>query len=112
MSMNDDIFLLAIRGVLKPKTLEDARSTHNATAGSPEGVAAARALGDLSHNVYTRGDGTADELLFLDLWNSPTGLGQFFANPQVQAGAAQLWAERDGVLWAATSSFGNFHLAI
>ena len=51
MSMNDGIFLLAIRGTLKPKTLEDARSTHNMTAGNPDGVAAARALGDLSHNA-------------------------------------------------------------
>jgi hypothetical protein len=105
-------FLLTVQGRVTAPAATDVRELHNATAGSPEGVAAARALGDLSHNVYTRVDEPADELLFLDHWNSPTGMGQFFADPQVQAGAAKLWAEREGVLWAATSGFGNFHLAI
>jgi hypothetical protein len=105
-------FLLTVQGRVTAPAATDVRELHNATAGSPDGVAAARALGDLSHNVYTRGDGSADELLFLDNWNSPTGMGQFFADPQVQAGAAKLWAEREGVLWAGTTGFGNFQLAI
>jgi hypothetical protein len=42
MGMNEDIFLLAIRGSLKAKTQEDARNIHNMTAGNPEGVTAAR----------------------------------------------------------------------
>ena len=106
-------YLLTVRGKVKTPTIADARELHNATAGSPDGVAAARALGDLSHNVYTSGGNGAgaDELLFIDYWNSPTGFGQFFAGPQVQAGAAQLFADVEGVLWAPTSGFGDFHLA-
>src|SRR6516165_7257740 len=106
-------YLLTVRGKVKTPTIADARDVHNATAGSPDGVAAARALGDLSHNVYTSGGNGAgaDELLFIDYWNSRTGRGQFFADPQVQAGAAQLFADLEGVLWAPTSGFGDFHLA-
>jgi hypothetical protein len=106
-------YLLTFRGRVKTPTAAEARELHNATAGSPDGVAAARALGDLSHNVYTTaGNGAAaDELLFIDYWNSPSGLRQFFADAQVQAGAAQTFAERDGVLWAPTVGFGDFHLA-
>ena len=48
------IYLLAIRGTLAPKTLEDARKTHNETAGAPANVAAARGLGDLSHRSTRR----------------------------------------------------------
>jgi hypothetical protein len=106
-------YLLTVRGKVKTPSVADARELHNATAGSSEGVAAARSLGDLSHNVYTTaGNGAeADELLFIDYWNSPTGLGQFFDDAQVQAGAAQLFAEREGVLWGPTTGFGDFHLA-
>jgi hypothetical protein len=106
-------YLLTVRGHVKTPTAAHARELHNATAGSPDGVAAARALGDLSHNVYTSGGNGAgaNELLFIDYWNSPTGLGQFFADPQVMAGAEQLFADREGLLWAQTSGFGDFHLA-
>jgi hypothetical protein len=107
-------YLLTVRGKVNTPTAGEARALHNATAGSPEGVAAALALGDLSHNVYTSAGGGvgADELLFIDYWNSPTGLGQFFADPNVQAGAAELFADREGVLWAPTTGFGDFHLAL
>ena len=106
-------YLWTVRGQVTTPTAAHARELHNATAGSPDGIAAARALGDLSHNVYTTaGDGAAaDELLFIDYWNSPTGLAQFFADPQVQAGGAQLFTEQEGVLWAPTTGFGNYHLA-
>ena len=114
MSMNDDIFLLAIRGTLKPKTLEDARSTHNMTAGNPDGVAAARALGDLSHNVFvTLGDtkGTAGELLILDLWNNLEGFNKFFSDKQVQEGGAMIFAEvEDRELWSLAQDFRSFVL--
>ena len=114
MSMNDDIFLLAIRGVLKPKTLEDARTTHNATAGNPHGVAAARALGDLSHNVFvTPGDtrGTAGELLILDLWNNLDGLDKFFSDKQVQEGGAMIFATIESrELWSPADDFRSFIL--
>lgn len=114
MFMNDDIFLLAIRGVLKPKTLEDARNAHNMTAGNPNGVAAARALDDLSHNVFiTMRDtkGTAGELLILDLWNNLEGFNQFFADKQVQEGGAMIFASvesRD--LWSPAKDFRSFIL--
>ena len=50
---------------------------------------------------------TGGEILFIDYWNSLSGLGQFFADPQVQEGASRLFAERDGVVWAPTSGFGS-----
>lgn len=114
MGMNDDTFLFAFRGALKPKTLEDARNTHNMTAGNPGGVTAARALGDLSHNVFVRlGDtkGTSGELLILDLWNNLEGFNQFFANKQVQEGATMIFTSvenRD--LWSPAQDFRSFIL--
>ena len=114
MSTNDDIFLLAIRGTLKPKTLEDARSTHNLTAGNPAGVAAARALGDLSHNVFvTMGEtkGTAGELLILDLWNNLDGFNKFFSDKQVQEGGAMIYAQVESrELWLPAHDFRSFIL--
>jgi hypothetical protein len=103
-------YLFTLRGKVKPPTVADARELHNKTAGSPDGIAAARALGDLSHNVYTSaGNGAgSDEVLIIDYWNSPSGFGQFFADPQVQAGAELLFTEREGILWAPTSGFGDF----
>ena len=88
------------------------RELHNATAGAPQGIAAARSLGDLSHNVYSAVNDGSDTILFIDHWNSLTGLGEFFGDPQVQAGAGQLFAERDAVVWGPTSGFGNHHLAL
>ena len=114
MGMNDDMFLFTFRGALKPKTLEDARNTHNMTAGNPDGVKAARALGDLSHNVFvTLGDtkGTSGELLILDLWNNLEGFNQFFANKQVQEGATMIFASvehRD--LWSPAQDLRSYIL--
>src|SRR5262245_7156508 len=87
------LYLLAIRGTLASPTLEEARAIHNATAGAPPNIAAAWALGDLSHMVYVpAGPPTAEagEFLILDVWNSLDGLNQFFANPQVQHQAGQI----------------------
>ena len=107
-------YLFTLRGKVNTPTLADARELHNKTAGSADGIAAARALGDLSHNVYTSAGNRAgsDEILIIDYWNSPSGFGQFFADPQVQAGAELLFTEREGILWAPTSGFGDFHLAL
>jgi hypothetical protein len=106
-------FLLTVRGKTKASTLEDVRAIHNSTAGAPESSAGARSLGDLSHNVYSGGNDVFDgELLFLDLWNSLSGLGQFFANPNVEAAAGELFTSRDASVWAPTEGFGDFHLAI
>ncbi len=109
MSINNDIVQLAIRGTLKTAVLEEARAIHNQTAGNPAGVAAARALGDLSHNVFVPlGDAkdAASELLILDLWNSVEGLGKFFSDPQVQAGGDMIFAKRDPVVWQAAGARG------
>jgi hypothetical protein len=106
-------YLLTVRGTTVPATTEEARNLHNATAGHPAGVEAARSLGDLSHQVFTPcGDTQAGELLFIDFWNSLSGMGQFFSDPQVLAGAGQLFATRDTPLWATASGFGSFHLTV
>ncbi len=54
--MNDELtlYLLTIRGTLSPATLEEARKVHNMTAGNPDGVTAAKSLGDVSHMVGTK----------------------------------------------------------
>lgn len=114
MSMNDNVFLLAIRGVLKAKTREDARNIHNMTAGNPAGVAAARSLGDLSHNVFVdAGDtkGTAGELLILDLWNNLEGFDKFFSDKQVQEGGAMVFSSVENrELWSPAHDFCSFVL--
>ena len=105
------IYLLTIRGTLAPSTLEGARTIHNETAGADDNVAAARALGDLSHLVYINaGDEAAGELLIMDLWNSAQGLGSFFQNPQVQEQGGRIFKTRDPVVWAPASEFFGFHI--
>src|SRR5690242_9200369 len=82
---------LTVRGTYTKASLEEARLLHNDTAGSPQGIAAARALGDLSHVVYApclklpQSSAVAGELLFLDVWCDPESIGKFFSNPNVQA---------------------------
>jgi hypothetical protein len=106
-------FLLTVRGTSANGSIQEARKVHNATAGAPAGVAAARALSDLSHNVYVgRGEAQQDQILFLDYWNSLTGLGRFFADDQVKAGADQLFSARDAVVWAPLAGYGDVHLAV
>jgi hypothetical protein len=106
-------YLLTVRGTTVPSTLEETRNIHNATAGAPQSAAGARALGDLSHNVYAPiGKDLDGQLLFIDLWNSVSGLNMFFSNPQVQAAAGQLFSKRDGIVWSRLEGFGAFHLAL
>jgi hypothetical protein len=108
-----DLFLLTVRGTVKAASAAQARDLHNATAGNPAGVAAARSLGDLSHNVYLRiGDDHARDLMFLDLWNSLSGMGRFFSDPQVQAGGAAMFAARVNPVWTPLADFGAYHLAV
>ncbi len=86
-------YLLTVRGATNAPTLEEARALHNATAGAPQSAAGARALGDLSHNVFAPISKELDgQLLFIDRWNSLSGLGMFFANPQVQEAAGKLFS--------------------
>jgi hypothetical protein len=103
--------MLTVRGTTTQSSVEDARNLHNATAGAPPSVAAARSLGDLSHNVYV-GRGEGGEVLFIDFWNSQSGLGQFFSDPQVQAGADKLFTKRDAVVWVPAPEFGEVALTM
>jgi hypothetical protein len=112
-----NVFLLAIRGTLAPKTLEEARKVHNMTAGNPEGVAAAKSLGDVSHMVYVpmEHDGHdkskgAGEFLILDLWTSIEGLNTFFADKHVQEGGDMIFTQRDPVVWSAAPGFTSYHI--
>jgi len=106
-------FLLTVRGKARTATTDEARNLHNATAGNPAGVEAARSLGDLSHQAFTGyGDAQAGEVLFIDFWNSLPGLRQFFSDPQVQAGADQLFSSRDLPVWSAVRGSGGFHLTV
>jgi len=56
-------YLLTVRGTTVASTLDEARATHNSTAGAPQSAAGARSLGDLSHMVYvpTGQEGAAGE---------------------------------------------------
>jgi hypothetical protein len=107
---HEQIYLLTIRGTLAPTSLEAARQVHNQTAGSPDGVAAARSLGDLSHMVYIPAGEGFGELFIMDLWTSPSGLNQFFSDPQVQQGAGMMFTQRDPVLWAPAEGFFSYHI--
>ena len=117
--MNDQLtlYLLTIRGTLSPSTLEEARKIHNMTAGNPDGVAAAKSLGDVSHMVYVPmpHDGHAQangasEFLIMDLWHSIEGLNTFFTDKQVQEGGAMIFSQRDPVVWAPAEGFTSFHI--
>lgn len=107
--------LLTVRGTLVPTDRNEARQLHNQTAGSDEGVAAARSLGDLSHNVYTPLPGApgadGDELLFLDVWKNAEGIGMFFSDAQVQHGASLLFSDREAVVWMPADNAFGFELS-
>src|SRR6185503_7894759 len=111
------VYLLTIRGTLLPQTVEEARKVHNMTAGNPDGVAAAKSLGDVSHMVYVpvqhnghaKAKG-AGEFLIMDLWTSIDGLNTFFADKQVQEGGAMIFIERDPVVWAAAPGFTSYQI--
>jgi hypothetical protein len=106
-------FLLTVRGTTATPGLDEARATHNTTAGAPQSAAGARALGDLSHNVFAPvSPELGGQLLFIDFWNSLSGLGNFFANPHVQEAAGQLFTSRDGVVWSRLEGYGAFHLLV
>lgn len=95
-------FLFTVRGPLAASDLEGGRVAHNRAAGSDEAVAAARSFSDLSHAVFVpakpNGAG-AGELLIIDYWSNPAGIGRFFSDPQVQQGGAMLYRDREAVVW-------------
>jgi hypothetical protein len=103
-----EVYLLTVLGTPKVSP-EKAVDLHNATAGNPQGVAAAKSLGDLSHNVFVPA-AAETRLLFLDTWNSPTGLGQFFADKATQEGAGMLWDSFQPTLWMPAAGFGSYTL--
>jgi|SRR6266851_1449183 len=104
----ETLFLHTTCGTLNPKTLEEARTMHNAfvTGGTPPGIEIARSLGDLSHNLYTPVEGLGSlshaspgELLFIDTWADPSGMEQFFANPFAQEAADRLFSSHEEAEW-------------
>jgi len=106
------LYLLTVLGKPNSGKPAGARDLHNATAGNPGGVDAAKSLGDLSHNVFLPASADDDRLLFLDTWNSPTGVGQFFSDAQVLEGGAALFADREAVLWMPAAGFGSYSLPV
>jgi hypothetical protein len=106
-----DLYLLTVLGTPKGVTPEKAVDLHNATAGSPAGVAAAKSLGDLSHNVFVPA-AAETRLLFLDTWNSTQGLGQFFGDEGTQQGANVLWDSYQPTLWMPAAGFGSYTLPV
>lgn len=109
--------LLTVRGTILPKDLETMRVMHNETAGSAPGIAAARALGDLSHKVFspcTRAgklnSSLPGELLFMDVWVDADGIQKFFANEQVVQQGTKLFKEREPAVWMPARGGFSFHL--
>ena len=107
-------FLFTVRGPLVAKDLEGGRQAHNMAAGSDQGVAAARSFSDLSHAVYVPVKPThtsgAGELLIIDYWNNPEGIGKFFSDPQVQQGGTMVYKDREAVIWERTPGLPQFSL--
>jgi quinol monooxygenase YgiN len=111
---NSGVFL-TVRGTYIPPTLEACRSLHNETAGSERGIAAARSLGDLSHKVYAplpspNSSAKAGEVLFVDWWQDPKGLMDFFANENVQMQGAKLFKSRDASVWMPAQGAFSYQL--
>lgn len=115
MSTTGSSVLLTVRGKYIPGSLDGARTLHNDTAGSAEGIAAARSFGDLSHKVYApvvgeQSGAKEGELLFLDVWDNPKGIMDFFSNAHVQGQAAKMFSARDVALWMPAR--GSFSYAL
>jgi hypothetical protein len=106
-------FLFTVRGPLAAKDIEGGRQAHNMAAGSDQGVAAARSFSDLSHAVYVpakANGGGAGELLIIDYWSNPAGIGTFFSDPQVQQGGQLVYRDREAVIWERTPGLPHFSL--
>ena len=111
MSQSGQVFL-TVRGKHRARDLEGARKLHNEIAGSPQAIAAARALSDLTHNVFVPIEDAptsppSNELLFLDVWEDAKGITEFFAAEDVQKGGERLFSSRDASVWVpAVGAFG------
>ena len=112
MAQKMNFNLLTVVGKVTPASVEATCKLHNETAGNPCGVAAAKALGDMSHMTYMPANGSTEfhgELLFLDIWNSIDGLQKFFSDPHVEAGGKIMFASKEAVVWNRLDGFLNFH---
>ncbi len=113
MSQEMSFHLLTVQGKVKTTNIQATCELHNQTAGNQDGVAAAKHLGDLSHNVFMSLDAETNfkgDLLFLDIWNNLEGMNQFFSDPQVQGGADMMFESREAVVWNKMSGFLHFNL--
>ncbi|MFN0064568.1 MAG: hypothetical protein ACKVPX_18860 [Myxococcaceae bacterium] len=113
--MNSGVFL-TVRGKYLPPSLEALRVVHNETAGSAQGIAAARALGDLSHKVFApitddTSAGTSKEVLFVDWWQDAKGLMEFFKNENVQMQGTKLFTSRDASVWMPAEGSFSYSIA-
>jgi hypothetical protein len=115
----DSLILHTTRGALNPKTLEEARTMHNAfvTEGPQPGIEIARSLGDISHNVYTPAADTGrlsgakpGELLFIDYWADPNGMETFFSNPFALQAADGLFSSREESEWMPAPAAFSFQV--
>ena len=109
--------MLNVRGTHSQKNLDAARALHNATAGSPGGMEAARSMSDMSHCVYVPAKGAAavssakdGELLFIDFWADAAGLQKFFSNPDVVEQGAKLFSAKDPSVWMPARGAFTFHV--
>jgi hypothetical protein len=103
--------LLTVMGKVKTDSIAATCNLHNLTAGDPNGVTAAKSLGDMSHMTYMPLDAAPNfkgDLLFLDIWNNLEGMQQFFSDPQVQAGAGMLFESREAIVWSKLDGFLNY----
>ncbi|MEM6991961.1 MAG: hypothetical protein AAF721_15740 [Myxococcota bacterium] len=106
--------LLTVRGTIAQPNLDAVRKIHNETAGSPEGIANARGLGDLSHKVYEpivgpQSQAKAGEALFMDTWLDADGIMKFFGDERVAKTSTMLFEAREPAIWVAAE--GAFHYA-
>src|SRR5215217_7481235 len=105
-------FLLTVEGTTVATDPEKTRQAHNLSAGSDQGVAAARSFGDLSHSVFVPAgpESGTPKLLFLDFWNSVDGLMTFFSDKQVQDGGMMVFKDRNPAVWAPSPGLPRVNL--
>ncbi len=104
--------LLTVMGKVIPTSIEATCELHNQTAGNPDGVAAAKYLGDMSHLTFMPTDAATNfkgDLMFMDIWNSVEGMQQFFSDKQVQAGAGMMFSSREAIVWSKLDNFLHFN---
>jgi hypothetical protein len=107
---------LTVRGKYIPPSLESMRSVHNATAGSEQGIALARSMGDLSHNVFApllkskQAGAEAGEILFVDWWQNAKGLMDFFSNENIVQQGTKLFPSIDATVWMPARGSSSYTL--